>query len=268
MGYTCGLWSLFHILVAASAGSARHGAASAGTARQVHGARNVNLLAKAGRVAGSGGVANAGAVGATRSSGDAPARTLQRIRGFVAYFFGCGACVRHFLATFDSCALGRCALAPSDVRGTALWLWRMHNAVTAHVASEFGAAAPAPWPPRSSCKTCWPTTTRRASAAAAAWNASAVYAYLNLEYVPHGRVIIPHGVHYRQPRSTALKQLLFLTVVVIVVCVCCVCFGCEGGHGLRARELEEKDKDDDEDEPAHAPAHDGSCGAPLLAAVE
>eukprot|EP00931_Biecheleriopsis_adriatica_P000269 TRINITY_DN100295_c0_g1_i1.p1 TRINITY_DN100295_c0_g1~~TRINITY_DN100295_c0_g1_i1.p1 ORF type:complete len:493 (+),score=94.64 TRINITY_DN100295_c0_g1_i1:22-1500(+) len=81
--------------------------------------------------------------------------SLVLIRSFVANFFGCEECVKHFLHMFDSCSFGRCKLATDDVEGRALWLWRAHNNVTLRVAHEQNAAGVTPWPSQRDCQACW-----------------------------------------------------------------------------------------------------------------
>ena len=96
--YTCGLWSLFHILTIA--------AAEKSAPRSFLG----------------------------QSGGEiTPQLALLRVRGFVANFFGCEECSEHFLRTFDACSLGRCSLRERDGEGAALWLWQAHNGVTRHI---------------------------------------------------------------------------------------------------------------------------------------
>lgn len=109
--YTCGLWSLFHLLSVKS---------------------------------GEGEVS--------------PAMTMEVIHHFVEYLFGCETCRNHFLASYDSCAFGRCEIGESmDNRALVLWLWRLHNAVNIRTALETTSARPLDltdvlWPV---CEECW-----------------------------------------------------------------------------------------------------------------
>eukprot|EP00933_Yihiella_yeosuensis_P052268 TRINITY_DN50293_c0_g1_i1.p1 TRINITY_DN50293_c0_g1~~TRINITY_DN50293_c0_g1_i1.p1 ORF type:complete len:574 (-),score=88.47 TRINITY_DN50293_c0_g1_i1:148-1869(-) len=120
--YTCGLWSLFHILSQAPSLSA-YGFLAASDAPQ---------------------------------EGAPTAEEVQtRIRGFVANFFGCAYCRDHFLQTFDSCAHDRCKLKPDDRNGVAIWLWQVHNDVTLRVASEASKPTPEIWPPKFVCRACF-----------------------------------------------------------------------------------------------------------------
>merc|ERR1712232_473112 len=102
-GYTCGLWTLFHVL-AATAVDLDHG--------------NV-----------------AGAFLALRRRSMAH-EVLPRIRSFAESFFGCRVCSEHFVQIYDSCRFGRCDLDPKDSRGASLWLWQVHNSVSARVRAE------------------------------------------------------------------------------------------------------------------------------------
>lgn len=145
--YTCGLWMLFHVVTVATA----EGRSSLGS--------NAAL---------SGG-------GQLRPS---PADALTRIRGFVAYFFGCADCVGHFVRAFDGCDWGRCTLEPWDGVGAALWLWQVHNAVTERVAAEQGRPPPPPWPRRELCGPCWGPGPEGARS----WEPAAVYGYLIASY--------------------------------------------------------------------------------------
>lgn len=67
-GYSCGLWSLFHILLATIAGGQSESLGSQPRASEA----------------------------------------LTRIRGFVSKFFGCESCVKHFLETYDACMASNC----------------------------------------------------------------------------------------------------------------------------------------------------------------
>eukprot|EP00747_Dinoflagellata_sp_TGD_P108625 gnl/TRDRNA2_/TRDRNA2_170471_c2_seq1.p1 gnl/TRDRNA2_/TRDRNA2_170471_c2~~gnl/TRDRNA2_/TRDRNA2_170471_c2_seq1.p1 ORF type:complete len:586 (+),score=65.55 gnl/TRDRNA2_/TRDRNA2_170471_c2_seq1:93-1760(+) len=137
--YSCGLWTLFHMVILGSTGS----------------------------------FAN------DREAGPpCPHEALLRIRGFVAHFFGCAECASHFIETFDSCRLGRCALSKDDVQGAALWLWQVHSAVTRRVALAAQHRSAGPWPPESECASCW----HREDSGALHWDNGAVYNHLKLRY--------------------------------------------------------------------------------------
>jgi len=135
--YTCGLWMLFHIL------------SLVGATQDVE----VKFL--------------------DTKIQEGP-QVLHRIRRFVEYFFGCEDCASHFSETYDSCAGGRCDLKPGDGRGDALWLWRVHNNVTARVARERRAEVPEEFPRSRDCPACRSPT--------GDWEESSVYEYLRKEY--------------------------------------------------------------------------------------
>jgi len=141
--YSCGLWTLFHIITLAAAEWGRAPAR--------------------------------GFLAAEGSSLPAPQQALGRLRGFVSHFFGCQECASNFVQTFDSCGLGRCELDALDGEGAALWLWQVHNGVTKRVQTATGGAA-APWPPLGDCHACWDKTVE------GKWDAKAVYAHLKASY--------------------------------------------------------------------------------------
>jgi len=128
--YACGLWTLFHLLTLAAAD------------KQV-----------------------SDAILTLRSNRDLPGEAMQRIRGFVANFFGCDKCVAHFLETYDACdagkcvgtgancSFGRCSLQADDGQGIALWLWKVHDGVSASIAAEPDRDAPVPAGMK--CPHCW-----------------------------------------------------------------------------------------------------------------
>lgn len=136
--YTCGLWTLFHILTVCVAEAQQS---------------SVHVFHKDG--------------------GTKPAQALARIRGFVNHFFGCADCRSHFLDAFDNCKFGRCDLRSDDGPGAVLWLWQQHNAVTRRVAAEdTPPRLVLPWPPRGDCHACWLEENSER------WDSSAVYAHL------------------------------------------------------------------------------------------
>merc|ERR1712137_507333 len=84
-----------------------------------------------------------------------PKYALLMMRLFVKRFFGCETCVSHFSNMFDNCIFDHCKLDEADGCGVVMWLWRIHNNVTARVADESGVSRPPPWPPYSECSGCW-----------------------------------------------------------------------------------------------------------------
>jgi hypothetical protein len=86
-------------------------------------------------------------------SSDAIRNALGFVRAVVDGFLNCGPCKRKFLSDYDSCAYGRCNI--QDYRSLPLWLWRVHNAINLHVASEQGAGVDRRWPMYEDCPACW-----------------------------------------------------------------------------------------------------------------
>jgi len=180
--YTCGLWTLFHILTVAAADPISRRLAAAAEDDGV--ARDGRRLREDGPVVRQRGLEEAGV-----SASPTPGETLQRIRGFVENFFGCEECSKHFVATYDSCQFGRCALEATDGQGSALWLWQVHNNVTARVAGERGRAVPHPWPNLAFCEKCWV----QVPGAPERWNPTAVFDYLTFAFVPPDDTVVGSG---------------------------------------------------------------------------
>ena len=81
-------------------------------------------------------------------------QVMRRIRMFVATFFSCAECRRHFLQGYDSCFFSRCDIEGAqrmhqqveqnqtakqpleEYRTLQLWLWRFHNAVNVRTKLE------------------------------------------------------------------------------------------------------------------------------------
>lgn len=151
--YTCGLWTLFHLVTVSSA--------------EISGGGDGRRLLTSSRHL-------------ENSPQKAAPEALERIRGFVVHFFGCADCASHFLSMYDGCQFGRCLLSPEDRRGGALWLWQVHNNVTLRVASEQGYPQPERWPPWELCTDCW----RGEGQTSSLYDAEEVYAYMVRAYTP------------------------------------------------------------------------------------
>jgi len=149
--YTCGLWTIFHIVTMVVA----EGKPSAVAAS----------------LTGAAGFLTSGV-----HTQHSPADALTHIRSFVKYLFGCSQCVENFLATYDGCDLGRCELAPSDGKGYALWLWQVHNGVSLRVNQA------QPWPATNECRTCWPNGQALENSGYHP-DLDAVYDHLRLSYI-------------------------------------------------------------------------------------
>jgi len=133
--YTCGLWTLFHVLLVSAAKD------------------NNSSVAL-----------------------PSAAFALERIRGFVAHFFGCKECAHNFLETYDSCALGRCNSTSVGRLDASVWLWQVHNGVTLRVAAEQGRPKPELWPSSSECPRC------NLVAGAGNWDNQSILEYLETAY--------------------------------------------------------------------------------------
>lgn len=135
MGYTCGLWELFHIM---TVGLVEFNAMETADDDYPY-----------------------------YRTGDA-AKTL---RNFIENFFDCEVCRTHFLAAFDSCAYNGCDRLVNypgemgDWMHFPMWLHEFHNGVNVRLMKERAERegwTPKPedelavqWPPRKDCPMCW-----------------------------------------------------------------------------------------------------------------
>eukprot|EP00658_Telonema_sp_P-2_P023342 TRINITY_DN19352_c0_g1_i3.p1 TRINITY_DN19352_c0_g1~~TRINITY_DN19352_c0_g1_i3.p1 ORF type:complete len:398 (-),score=100.51 TRINITY_DN19352_c0_g1_i3:355-1548(-) len=100
-----------------------------------------------------------------------PLFTLQAIRRFVSYFFGCVECQSHFAHMSRSLELEIDSRDARRVDGV-LWLWKAHNRVTRRLASMQGHV-PTMFPSQEHCPVCKDHNV---------WNDPRVYEYLKLVY--------------------------------------------------------------------------------------
>lgn len=130
-----------------------------------------------------------------------PLLVLSTMRGTMTYFFGCKECVGHFHHTYDSCSFDRCGLKTKDLsdqrEGAALWLWQVHNNVSAIVARRGGQTA-RPWP-QPLCHLCWPHGPHKE------FDGGAVYRYLGNIYWREDWLA---GGHLNSQRWTAASMTL------------------------------------------------------------
>jgi len=75
------------------------------------------------------------------------------VRTFVDNFLNCKQCRERFIWDYDQCNYGRCDY--KDWQSLPLWLWRVHNAVSLHVASHRGSPVDRRWPEYQDCPRCW-----------------------------------------------------------------------------------------------------------------
>eukprot|EP00927_Polykrikos_kofoidii_P021178 TRINITY_DN20131_c0_g1_i1.p1 TRINITY_DN20131_c0_g1~~TRINITY_DN20131_c0_g1_i1.p1 ORF type:complete len:564 (+),score=87.12 TRINITY_DN20131_c0_g1_i1:96-1694(+) len=199
-GYTCGLWTLFHLL----------------TVAQVQKASDEVFLS-------------------AEATSTKNTNVLPRIRNFVADFFGCADCVRHFLQLYDSCALGRCAVSATaampadhasvdagdtdgDGSASVLWLWRAHNNVTARIASSSGNTAAGQteeWPSSRDCQRC--------RLPSGAWDEAEVLVHLKREYWPRGDVGYTANKLFQRLFARDFESATFPSMLV-VACIIIVLF--------------------------------------------
>jgi Erv1 / Alr family len=165
MGYTCGLWQLFHII---SVGLVEY-----------------NLMITTNDDT----VVSAMSIRTTDAA--------ETIRNFVEHFFACDVCRYNFLLDYDNCAHDRCHRLSSTQLDTEqwiqfpLWLFETHNAVNVRLQQErLAKEHPSKnnkrdvsyntdqmhveWPSRDACPVCWLDS--------GGWNDEAVYKYLRTEY--------------------------------------------------------------------------------------
>ena len=132
MGYTCGLWELFHIMTVGFVERSD----------EIRIGSDTNTLT--------------------------PSTAAQRLRDYIEQFFACDVCRKHFLDSFDSCVLERCTRlshSDSDHKELALWLWEFHNAVNIRLLEEDGELNnrvvtqdekwAKQWPSKNLCPNCW-----------------------------------------------------------------------------------------------------------------
>lgn len=158
MGYTCGLWELFHIV---SVGLVEY---------------NMMISANDDIVLGE--------VSLTTVHGS------EVLRNFIDSFFGCEVCRLNFVSAYDACAHDRCNrltdqdMSPKQWIQFPVWLFETHNAVNARLLREKAdrenrVATPEEeverrWPPKSSCPKCWTDS--------GGWDEEVVYKFLRVEY--------------------------------------------------------------------------------------
>ncbi|CAE6914369.1 QSOX1 [Symbiodinium sp. CCMP2592] len=132
---TCNLWNLLHVTLAAVA---------------ARGFSGRTLL-------GDGSILSHGSEGGMALRYQDPeigVREAQAfVRTFVDNFLNCKQCRERFIWDYDQCNYGRCDY--KDWQSLPLWLWRVHNAVSLHVASHRGSPVDRRWPEYQDCPRCW-----------------------------------------------------------------------------------------------------------------
>ena len=156
MGYTCGLWELFHIM-------------SIGFVEW-----NVQVPS--------------GAQGDKRMAIEADAAG-DTLRAFIFHFFGCEVCRTNFIKSYDECQLDRCNRL-THRKTLRFWkklpdyLFELHNTVNVRLVKEKAAGkhtTPSDedeinvkWPREEDCPTCWLEDGK--------WDVDTMYKYLRIEY--------------------------------------------------------------------------------------
>ncbi|KAG7355038.1 Erv1 / Alr family protein [Nitzschia inconspicua] len=156
MGYTCGLWQLFHIM----------------TVGMVE--WNINNVA------------------GKKKSFYSTNETAETLRLFIEHFFGCEVCRINFIQEYDSCSFNRCERLSdkpgklNDWKELPLWLFEFHNGVNVRLLKERAEAEKrtptskelkdVEWPTRSHCPSCWFGDGR--------FDPERVYMFLHLIYWP------------------------------------------------------------------------------------
>jgi len=154
MGYTCGLWELFHIM---SIGLVEWN-------EMLPNDPNKRL-----------------AIGADHAG--------DTMRNFVEFFFTCEQCRKNFLKEYDGCALDRCSRltyrrTKSGWIKFSQWLFEFHNTVNARLSREQAEQEKrtisksqeiaSQWPSRYACAKCYQ--------ADGTWQLDNVYKFLRIEY--------------------------------------------------------------------------------------
>lgn len=161
-GYTCGLWTLFHIL---TVGVAEH---------------NVNVVDREELL-----------------SFIATEGVAVKLKDFIVMFFQCSDCTVHFTQEYDNCGFDRCERLSNQKGGNLsewsqlpLWLLDMHNSVNVRLQKEqferegkskeptIEEVQSVMWPPRNECPGCW----KNLAGASSQYNDLMMYKYLRLTY--------------------------------------------------------------------------------------
>lgn len=132
MGYTCGLWELFHVF-------------------------SVGMHERYEEIV---------AYPEEHMSASSSALVL---RNFIEHFFACEVCRANFLKQYDACEFDRCnRLLPEtnySTKEVALWIWEVHNSVSGRLLKEEGERYnrhvtdeeryAVTWPSKMQCPKCW-----------------------------------------------------------------------------------------------------------------
>jgi hypothetical protein len=203
VGYTCGLWDLFHILTI-GASLYEH---------QLYGFRS-------GYLTGSQHVA-------------------EILKRFIANFLSCDVCRWNFVSSFENCTHDHChRLAPvmpslvsngddqSSTRELALWFWEVHNSINVRLMKESAERddrevteqelLAAVFPTRAMCPDCWFDDDKMEQ-----YDKAAVFAFLQSWYWPanddKGSSFLPAAVRSRIKRNVSHSSTLTISFIPVVV---------------------------------------------------
>jgi Erv1 / Alr family len=230
MGYTCGLWQLFHIV---SVGLVEY---------------NLMISANDDTVLSSLSI---------RTTDGA-----ETIRNFVEHFFACDVCRYNFLKDYDDCAHDRCHRLSSVEMNTEqwilfpLWLFETHNAVNVRLYQErmvreqhnreisFHELIQVRWPTKSACPMCWLDND--------GWDEEAVYKYLRTEYWSEDLISADYRaeVTSKKPRTddsgigtTTYPQLILQLIEWCFVIAMCGTWYCNRVKRIRSGLHKKRDLD-------------------------
>ena len=190
MGYTCGLWSLFHIMSVGLVEYNRHNTRSPIPTLQAS----------------------------------------DTLRNYIEHFFQCEVCRLNFLSMYDTCALDGCQRLSSkpsqneaDWRELPLWLLETHNDVNARLMNErlqnskekekppnAWEVQQSQWPALNACPNCWRTDN--------SWDEQIMFDHLHATYYGGAPVYIRIEAEYtNQKRALSRWKLSGLVLLCSAV---------------------------------------------------
>lgn len=158
-GYTCGLWTLFHMIT-------------------IGAEKNLYDGLRLGKIISHQDIS-------------------QTLFNYIKYFFGCDVCRDNFLKLYEECGYDQCGrfdrhipAAADQSKELALWLWEVHNNVNVRLIGEYALReenrdvteeekAIAVWPTKDQCISCWKEKKNNGENY---WNSDEVYEFLVQTY--------------------------------------------------------------------------------------